>query len=214
MSVQWSELAIAVELRKNVSRSISVESDAPGIAHLLLNVVDLVGEPSQVHFAQLLVLEFLDKCIGVLAIDVHLQPLDVALVVLDALAQHLDVVLEHSCLGLPLLIHFLTFLAIAFKLCFKGCELGQVLLLDLCVLYLNDAQLLFILLGSVPESRCELIGLLCVQMLLVIAIGLLLLADLVYLSLESFILHFGECNLVLKFHLSILDRMSVVEIVR
>ena len=73
---------------------------------------------------------------------------------------------------------------------------------------------MFILLGSVPESRCELIGLLSVQLLLVIAIGLLLLADLVYLSLESFILHFRERNLVLKFHLSILDRMSVVEIVR
>ena len=103
------------------NRSISGEPNTSGIAHLLLNVVDLVCEPSQVHLTQLLVFEFLHECVGVLPIHIHLQPLDVPFVVLHALSKHLNVVLEHGRLSLPLLIHFLPFFPIAFELGFEGC---------------------------------------------------------------------------------------------
>ena len=67
--------------------------------------------------------------------------------------------------------------------------------------------------GSVPETRCELVGLLGIQLLLVVAIRFFLLANLVYLGLKSLVFHLCKSNLVLKFRLGILDRMSVVEVV-
>lgn len=136
----------------------------------------------------MLVLQLLHKCLGVLAVDKHLESLDVLFVVLHALAQSLHVVRESRRFRAPFVLNLLAALSISNQCTLKLLQLPQVLVLHLSILHLNDVELLFVLAGCFAEAGSELVGLLGVELLRVVAVLFLLLADGVHLLLQGFVL--------------------------
>ena len=112
-----------------------------------------------------------------------LELLDVSLVVGDAFPQCGDVVREGGRFGRALVLYFLTPFRVGFELRLESLQFSEILILHLRILHLDDGQLLFVLFAGVSEPVCELVSLLRVELLRVITIGPLGLADLVYLLL-------------------------------
>ena len=112
-----------------------------------------------------------------------LESLDVSLVVGDSFPKCGDVVREGGRFGRALVLYFLTPFRVGFELRLESLQFGEVLILHLRILHLDDGQLLFVLFAGVSEPVCELVSLLRVELLRVITIGPLGLADLVNLLL-------------------------------
>ena len=98
--------------------------------------------------------------IRVLTIHKVLQTLNVPLVVHNSLTKRGDIIREGSRFCGALCFDFFATLGVRLELGLELLQLREVLVLDLGVLYLDDAQLLLVLLARISESISELIGLL------------------------------------------------------
>ena len=146
-------------------RQSCAEPKTSSLGDLLLDHVDFICELAQIHLTQLLVLKLFDQRLGVLAVHEHFKSFDVAFIVLDPLAQGLDIVCECGRFCCALCLDALASLRVRLELTFKLLQLAQVLVLNLRVLHLNDVELLLVLARCFPEASRELIRLLCIQLL-------------------------------------------------
>lgn len=130
------------------------------IDDLFVHSVDLVCKLAKIELRQFLTLQLLDKSICVFLINVVLQPLDVAFVLLHSLPQGLNIVGKRLRLRLPPVFNVDSTFSGLLQCALQVAKLLDVALLDLRILYLDYVQLFFVLLCALSESIGELVRLL------------------------------------------------------
>jgi len=130
------------------------------IDDLFVHSVDLVCKLAKIELRQFLTLQLLDKSICVFLINVVLQPLDVAFVLLHSLPQGLNIVVKRLRLRLPPVFNVDSTFSGLLQCALQVAKLLDVALLDLRILYLDYVQLFFVLLCALSESIGELVRLL------------------------------------------------------
>lgn len=122
----------------------------------------------------LLLLKLSNQRLCVFLVHVHLQSLDMLLVLPDTLSQSLHVATVHRGLPNTLALQVMATLSHCFELVLQSLELCQVLVLDFSELGLYNIEFLFVLEVSFAEAVGELLSLCVIQVFVVMAVLLLL----------------------------------------